>query len=210
MNTLDTSPHEGSASAPAPRSLVAISMPSTGASAVLGTAVFLAAVVLMARGGGDVLHAPTVWLFGVGLILLPMAGLWWVLGHVVPWVVGRRRRADVAPAGLALREGALWCFWLGWVVLILFQPVYSFSDGGLAAPWVKVSVVVLVVAGVVGRGLRLEEGEYLSAGLGYRRGTLGKVVFLLSSTLLGVLTVACLFVLILSIGSGFNSPVPVL
>lgn len=212
MNGADTAHDGGTTAAPGAgsRRLLTHALPTPGATTALGTALFVAAVVLLVRGGSDVLRAPTVWLFGVGLLLLVLAALWWALGHALPWVVGRRRRAGVRPAGLALREGALWCFWLGWVVLILFQPVDSLSDGGLSAPWVKVCVVVVVGVGVIGRGLRLDEADRLAHGTGYGHGALGRVLFLVSSVLLGLLTVACVFVLIISVGTGFNSPVPTL
>ncbi|MDN6428517.1 MAG: hypothetical protein L0J79_01600 [Propionibacterium sp.] len=204
MTTTDPDTRHGSSL----RGFLAQALPSTGATVALGTALLLAALILLVRGGGEVLHAPTVWLFGIGLALLPLAGLWWVVGPLLHWVVGRRRREVLEPAGLALREGAMWSFWLGWVLLILFQPLHSLSDGGLAAPWVRVCVVALVVAGVVGRALRLDECDRLAAGLGYGKGSLGRALFLVSSVLLGLLTVACLFMLIISVGSGFNSPVP--
>lgn len=191
-----------------PRGLPANTLPTTAGTLALGGAVLVAAVVLSVAGGITPAQVAGNWLFGIGLVLLPLAGVWWLLGHLVPLVLGRRRRERVQPVGLALREGALWSFWLGWVLLVLFQPAVSGATGGIASPVVRVAVVALVLLGVLGRGLRLDEADRLAHGLGCGRGTLGRVLFTASSILLGLLTVVSVFVLILAIGQGYNTPVP--
>lgn len=190
------------------RGLLANTLPTPAGTFALGAAVLAAAVVLGVAGGTTPARMAGNWLFGAGLVLLPLAGVWWLLGHAVPLVVGRRLRDRVRPAGLALREGALWSFWLGWVLLALFQPGVSGATGGIASPVVRVAVGALVVLGILGRGLRLDEAERLARGAGYGRGALGTVLFVGSSILLGLLTVASVFVLILAIGQGYNAPVP--
>jgi len=191
-----------------PRGLLACLLPTSAGTVALGASVLVAALVLALAAGIDPTRASGSWLFGIGLALLPLAGVWWLLGHGVPLVVGRRRREGVEPVGLALREGALWSFWLGWVLVVLFQPAVPGATGGVGSPAVRVSVVALVALGVLGRGLRRDEADRLARGVGYGRGPLGTVLFVGSSVLLGLLTVASVFVLVLAIGVTHDAAVP--
>lgn len=192
------------------RGLAARMAPTAGGMTVLACAVLVAAVALVAVGGFGVGGRAATWLFGIGLALLPVAGVFWVVGWLVPKVVGWRRAARVRPTAMALREGALWSFWLGWLLLVLFQPVVRASVGGLGSPVVRVLVVLVVAVGVVGRGLRVDAAERPTGDSRPSHGTLGTVLFVGSAALLGALTVATVFVLILAVGQSYDSMGPAL
>lgn len=170
-------------------------LPTPTEGLALAGGLVVAAFVMLLQGP-TTSWSPRGWLFGIGIVLLPMSGLMWVLGHVVSWVHRRRHRgaADTTDTvGVALRWGALWSFWMSWLLQAVFQTRSSLTSGALTHPVVRVGIVLLVLVGVLGLGWRREEADRLSRGRGHAHGTLGRVVFIVSSVCLGLLTAGIVF-----------------